>query len=694
VLRSPPWSKAKLDACLQRGAHASASDYGKFLEEEFTDFCAKGFWMLVPYADVRDLPGLRLSPIGVVPQRDRRPRVIVDYSFFGLNDETLKLSDPRSMQFGKAQERMLQARMRAHPKFGPVWAYKVDISDGFYRIPVATSGVLKLGVLMPDLPSFSQRMIAFPLVLPMGWTESPPFFCKFTETACDLTNEDFRRNRRYPTHRLEAPAGAGDRQPNPDGTVDDLPSRRVPKSHQRLLYPRPLAYMDVFVDDYCGQGQDHLQNPIENQRRTLLHNIDKVFRPTDDTDVPARKEPISESKLAKDDAALKTMKRCLGWDHATHSRHLIMAPHRKEKIVALLHDLRDKNRTSLQTWQSLIGQLRSLVVGLPGSEGQFSLLQAALQQSHDGRVKIDDTTRAQLQTIEDLLDDSQPTRIEELIPGDPIHLGACDAAKAGMGGVWFTHDGQPLVWREPFPVSVQANVVSFENPTGTVTNSDLELVGTIVHQAVLGENAAVEGETAHTLCDNTPAVAWRHKGSTTSTNRNAHLLRLAAHLRKQQRANHRISHIAGVDNVMADDASRFFHMTDLEFLTYFNLTYPQTQSWQLCPVPPALNSRAISLLSMKMSDKASVRNELRKPFPLGASGVPSAPRLKHLPTSAPLKTPSKSSWSSLGAGATVALHPKGSRLALELRRMPYARWARHSPQWGPTTRASKNSAAN
>jgi hypothetical protein len=36
------------------------------------------------------------------------------------------------MQFGKAQERMLQAWMKANPKLGTVKAYKVDIGDGFY----------------------------------------------------------------------------------------------------------------------------------------------------------------------------------------------------------------------------------------------------------------------------------------------------------------------------------------------------------------------------------------------------------------------------------------------------------------------------------------------------------------------------------------------------------------------------------
>jgi hypothetical protein len=37
------------------------------LGEEFLDFLRKGYWMLVPYDEVKDLPGIRLSPIGVVP---------------------------------------------------------------------------------------------------------------------------------------------------------------------------------------------------------------------------------------------------------------------------------------------------------------------------------------------------------------------------------------------------------------------------------------------------------------------------------------------------------------------------------------------------------------------------------------------------------------------------------------------------
>jgi hypothetical protein len=74
--------------------------------------------------------------------------VIVDYSFYLLNGETAKLSPPKSMQFGKANKRLVDMLARANPHYGPLHLYKVDISDGFYRIQLLTSGVLKLGVCL------------------------------------------------------------------------------------------------------------------------------------------------------------------------------------------------------------------------------------------------------------------------------------------------------------------------------------------------------------------------------------------------------------------------------------------------------------------------------------------------------------------------------------------------------------------
>ena len=138
------------------------------------------------------------------------------------------------MQFGKALERIHQHVAFADPKFGELQGLKVDIGDGFYRVPVSNSGVRKLGVLMPKMPGLPP-MVAFPLVLPMGWTEAPPFFCEFTETACDLTNQELQRNKRHGTHPLEERAGARDHHPNPERGPDTHHIRKTPRSYKKKL---------------------------------------------------------------------------------------------------------------------------------------------------------------------------------------------------------------------------------------------------------------------------------------------------------------------------------------------------------------------------------------------------------------------------------------------------------------------------
>jgi hypothetical protein len=77
------------------------------MRQEFSEMTKAGQWIVLPYSAVRLLPNLRLSPTGVVPQRDRRPRPIVDYTYSDVNDGTLSIA-PDSIQFGTALTRFLQ----------------------------------------------------------------------------------------------------------------------------------------------------------------------------------------------------------------------------------------------------------------------------------------------------------------------------------------------------------------------------------------------------------------------------------------------------------------------------------------------------------------------------------------------------------------------------------------------------------
>ena len=193
VMKTKAWSRSQISERIARGSHKSCQDHMPFLREELLEFDQKGFWLVLPASEVRrllesgEIASLRVSPMGVIPQRDRRPRLIVDLSFYGVNDDTLQLAPSESMQFGRALERLLYLIRHSNPRFGPVHMGKVDLSDGFYRIALNDSAIAQLAVALPKYEDEDQ-LLALPLVLPMGWVESPPWFCVATETVADIAN--------------------------------------------------------------------------------------------------------------------------------------------------------------------------------------------------------------------------------------------------------------------------------------------------------------------------------------------------------------------------------------------------------------------------------------------------------------------------------------------------------------------------
>ena len=133
-MRTAPWTSDRVQHAAQRGSHKSAKDDIEFVCQEMLEFCHQGFWTVLPWRVASRLPGLQLSPLGVVPQRNRRSRLIVDYTFSGVNDATARLAPPEATQFGKALKRILSRIVQADPTYGPIWLSKIDIADGFYRI--------------------------------------------------------------------------------------------------------------------------------------------------------------------------------------------------------------------------------------------------------------------------------------------------------------------------------------------------------------------------------------------------------------------------------------------------------------------------------------------------------------------------------------------------------------------------------
>lgn len=142
--------------------------------------------------------------MGVAPQRERRPRIIIDHSHHGLNDLTKKQAAD-AMQCGRALDRILFAIHTATREAGPLRVIKIDLSDGFHRTGLRATDALKLGVVFPTGPK-EPPLVAMPSVLPMGWMESLPHFCTATETIADLANCHQAAAWKPPIHPLECVA--------------------------------------------------------------------------------------------------------------------------------------------------------------------------------------------------------------------------------------------------------------------------------------------------------------------------------------------------------------------------------------------------------------------------------------------------------------------------------------------------------
>eukprot|EP00536_Pseudo-nitzschia_multiseries_P014268 jgi/Psemu1/38109/gm1.38109_g len=168
TMSGPPWDHPRIAAALQRGPHQSSHHGIAFLRKEYANKMDKQQWTILPASLIQDLPGLRLSPLGLVPQCGRRPQMISDYTYSDVNQDTLPLAPAEAMQFGWTLPRLLTKLHGANNRFGPVYMPKIDLADGFYRIRLHPDDTMKLGVLFPFRPG-KAPLIGIPLTNPMGW---------------------------------------------------------------------------------------------------------------------------------------------------------------------------------------------------------------------------------------------------------------------------------------------------------------------------------------------------------------------------------------------------------------------------------------------------------------------------------------------------------------------------------------------
>jgi hypothetical protein len=139
---------------------------------------------------------------------------------------------------------------------------------------------------------------------------------------------------------------------------------------------------------------------------------------TRDPSLPTSQQPLAYANVFVDDfiGAAQTIQ---------------LPQHRVDRLAEILNSIpTTQRRTSVKKWYSILGELRSMALALPGSRNIFSTMQHALTNKAKGQIALK-------KEVHNALDDfwwmhnniaTRPTRIAEIIPLLPAAEGHHDVS--------------------------------------------------------------------------------------------------------------------------------------------------------------------------------------------------------------------------------------------------------------------------
>ena len=177
-------------------------------------------------------------------------------------------------------------------------------------------------------------------------------------------------------------------------------------------------------------------------------------------------EPISLKRLDQGDCIWASLKLVLGWIIDTIKLTLALQEHRIMRLKEILDSIPpSQKRTSAKKWHKVLGELSSMAVALLGARGLFSQMQLALRTDSKHRINPSKGVRAALDDFRYLHKDiaNRPTRLQEIVPLDPVAEKYHDASGFACGGCVIPNNTarsrndecSPIVWRASFPEAIQ-----------------------------------------------------------------------------------------------------------------------------------------------------------------------------------------------------------------------------------------------
>ncbi len=622
------WTKEMIEEAIARGPHVSATapDAIAYFQSEIEQKVAAGQAKVVLWDDIKDNfpPQLKISPLALVPHKSRLFRAILDLSFrlrlqsggfIPSVNETSEKTAPQAAceQLGHVLRRIIHAFAEADED-AKIFMAKFDIKDGFWRMDCAEGEEWNFAYVMPQEEGQPVRLVV-PTSLQMGWIESPPYFCAASETGRDVA-EDYVETPigSRPVHKFEIYTKG-------DSAYQDLP----PTATGEMKY-----LVEVYVDDFISLAIPTSQEQLDHVARGVLQGIHDVFPANDDDSMDA----IALKKLLKEDGKWMLEKDLLGFMFDGDEKTLWLEEPKRLALLQILKNwLRTSNRSDrgipFDEFYSVICRIRHAFTSVPAGMGLLSHCNDVIRLNpRFVFLQRNKNLYNSISAIRTFLRETaaMPTKCRQLVLGHPHFIGIKDASSFGVGGVVVGEKDEvvPTVFRLEWPQEIRDALISFNNPDGSITNSDLEMAGLLLLWLVMEEICPdLLHKHVALFSDNQPTVCWvKRMASRNSFIAKCILQILAMRLKIRQTSPLTPQHIRGEHNAIADIPSRSFgsnsqwhFKTHDELLTFFNNTFPlpHQASWTVFQISNKISTRVISLLLTKRFEL----EEWRRLPPLG-----------------------------------------------------------------------------
>ena len=563
-----------IGAALAYSNHSSVGAHVDRIVAKIAEDVKFGHAFVFPIRAAASIPGLRLSPLGVVVSTSK-VRVIHDLTFSsfpsgpGVNSDTDFDTAP-PCKLGHVLRDVIWRILYLRRKFGTdarIVLSKMDVANAFRQVPVEFG----------RSPTFSYvfgNMVVVDRRLQFGWRNSPGFWCLFASALEHAhVNTTFRdavvtvQGRAAAAHVVVQPAGEAERSsPLP-------PNCRVPPGTGGGV--EDPFFVRFYVDDAILVEVQLLLGGIRCLRASESLSSDhfRLFGDRRVTDLPL----LAARKVTSWDTRLEV----LGWEIDTVGMTISLPPAKLARLRALLRQWPDDRAFASESeLRTLTGKLLHVCeVVRPGKFFVRRMLnQLGLSSGSPWKDNLEmrrARKRKPLKLTPEFHSDVAFWRL--LVEGVLQHRGGTlhaplysfflqppsrtlwsDASGDAMGG-YCLESG--TWWRMDFDEGVRTRLRQKVRGRDDLSINVLELLGMVVTAwAFVGQTGAepmYQRESILMRGDNQSAIHWINQCRGGREPRSGALMRILGCLEVRSGWCFRARHVKGVNNVLADGISRW-----------------------------------------------------------------------------------------------------------------------------------------